>query len=45
MQPCLTPEVVEILDDSFCPTFNTLAEFYLASSYAKLQLFGGIASC
>jgi len=20
MQPCLTPEVVEILDDSFCPT-------------------------
>jgi len=20
MQPCLTPEVVETLDDSFCPT-------------------------
>jgi len=20
MEPCLTPEVVEILDDSFCPT-------------------------
>jgi len=29
MQPCLTPEVVEILDDSFCPTLIRAPVFNL----------------